>query len=451
MRVQQSEFLCRLSLIFLKDALPSSRAKESALKRLKVTRDVLEKLYLSNMETLNVLYKTHHYHRSLKMVQVSERERKPYESEHSSVKSLCVTIHSLILHLQAALLRVKTIEEHVDEVHKESVKSAGQNESLLSLVNDELHTMDGWLDEVSAEIQASSDCVSQSQMLIKQILGIKMNPNLETSIQDSGLHNNKQRTEKVEIIDSAPSCLHIGDPMIEDQVFEAYIDESEKSHNLISDSFFLSEHDRVKKKQELETSTRLFKELCSVLVVRKEGCRQKELDGPLAREKNDSALPDKSNCQDVINAEDFVVLQSSVDEVEKEDKIISGSCSFEDKKMTKIKNFQDQSCEHLLNNEQNVESKSDDFNSDSIKNTCKSKGFSPSYNIPSEKENSRTDEILKLKVPGVSDGNLFFTKTVAALAAERSKLFGLSGQTVLGESEECFEDSDNNSDCENIS
>ncbi|XP_076332225.1 uncharacterized protein LOC143237160 isoform X2 [Tachypleus tridentatus] len=402
------------------------------------------------METLNVLLKTHHYHRSLKMVQASERERKPYESQHSSVKNLCITIHSLILHLQAALLRMKTIEEHLDEVHKESVKSDGQSESLLSLVNDELHTMDGCLNEVSAEIQASSDCISESQMLIKQILGIKMNSNLETSMQDSSLHNNKQRKENVEIIDSAPSCFYIGDPMIEDQVFEAYNDEFETAHDMIHGSCFLSEQDKVKKKQELEASARLFKELCSVLVVRKEGCKQKELDDPLATEKSDNALPDRSNHQGVINGENFVVLQSSVDEVEREDKIINESCSIEKKQLTKSKYFQDQSCEHLANNEQNVEGNCVDFHSDFTTNDCKSEGFSPSYGMLPEKENSKLDDILKLKVPGVSDGNLFFTKTVAAMAAERSKLFGLSVQTVLGESEECFKDSNENSDHENI-
>ncbi|KAG0416372.1 hypothetical protein HPB47_006469 [Ixodes persulcatus] len=162
----------------------------------------------------------------------------------SDLQELQLIVHSLVLHLRAALKRVQAVETITESLEEET--KLGTIESQISCL----------LAEVKAEMGSSSSCLEEAALLLDKQTGRtppKENPVVVPPAEPQ----------------SAVSVLTITEqdsPVIVDEVFEALLAEKPDVSEAEPDDDF--NQDNKSSVKQREASAVMFKELRSVLVVK---------------------------------------------------------------------------------------------------------------------------------------------------------------------------------------
>ncbi|XP_069141218.1 vezatin-like isoform X3 [Argopecten irradians] len=185
----------------------------------------------------------------------------PRDDAHP-LRETYMAVHSLDLHLQAAWLRVRSLSsllethldqgnrghlDHDDDVHTDQLKMNEAYDKLRLQVKHELH--------------ACKACWEEGISRLEKLEKVKEKKEAEPA---------KLSTTTPEVKAKAPPIplFEMGDPIIEDQVFEAYITEDPVDSYQNSWDEFMSPAEKEKKKKEKQEAMRLLTELKSVISVR---------------------------------------------------------------------------------------------------------------------------------------------------------------------------------------
>lgn len=253
--VHISEFLRVLAMSVLtgaeeNDKNPSFRDQETVIKKLKSKME-------SHMKPVSKLYTLHKCLYSTN----DQSKRKPRQPlKQSPVDCLYIAVHSLSLHLQAAQHRVHLIEEELEKL-MEDQESQGDNET--NLPDDSLNSMNSDLKIIQVDLNACQDCLQESQKRVDKYCGKGSTPPSEEPVKQPISKGSKMEEKQ----DPIP-LFEIGDPVIQDQVFEAYVDTDEPNTSKDNDDMFLSEEDKAKSKEEKQAAIHMLRELKSVIAVR---------------------------------------------------------------------------------------------------------------------------------------------------------------------------------------
>ncbi|KAM7309107.1 vezatin [Ixodes scapularis] len=196
LHVQHSEFLRRIALCMMPGVTKSLLSNAVAVAR------IVNQANFECQQQLRKLNNAHQFYVS-SCVPEDETEVRVSRPVRSDLQELQLTVHSLVLHLRAALKRVQAVETITESLGEET--KLGAIESQISCL----------LAEVKAELGSSSSCLEEAALLLDREAGRtppKENPVVVPSAEPQ----------------SAVSVLTITEqdsPVIVDEVFEALLAE----------------------------------------------------------------------------------------------------------------------------------------------------------------------------------------------------------------------------------
>ncbi|XP_060063827.1 vezatin-like isoform X2 [Ylistrum balloti] len=173
-----------------------------------------------------------------------------------------MAVHSLDLHLQAAWLRVRSLssllETHIDHSSAGHLDHGDEGHTDQLRVND---AYDKLRLQVKHELHACKACWEEGISRLEKLEKVKVSKEA-----------NPLKTDAVskEVQSDVPPIplFEMGDPIIEDQVFEAYITEDPVESYQNTWDEFITPEEKAKKKKEKQEAMRLLMELKSVISVR---------------------------------------------------------------------------------------------------------------------------------------------------------------------------------------
>ncbi|XP_062575200.1 vezatin-like [Saccostrea cucullata] len=237
-RLQYSEF-CRcvvLRVLQAVDSPSSSVAPE--------TGGILEKVWgwIKELETL------HSYYSSV----TSLSDTLPQKSDLSQMNDLDIAVHSLDLHLQSALLTVRKLSVLLKH-------SANQNTE----IKQDNQSQEVVWDQIKQELLACKGCWEEGLERLNKLY--KNQPRQAEKTEEV-----PPQTENTETPNPVPpeDLFNTSPPIIEDEVFEAYIDEETENDPDYSWDEYLTPEEKEKKRREKQEALRLLTELKSVISVR---------------------------------------------------------------------------------------------------------------------------------------------------------------------------------------
>ncbi|KAK6175323.1 hypothetical protein SNE40_013811 [Patella caerulea] len=255
-----SEFIRRLTLCFIADA--QIQGSPEPFDKLKI---LMEELYIKLEKDHLQLQRSYDFHKSSPLNR--EPSKPKFDRPKSKKGEFYTAVHSLDLHLQAALIRTQELSKQLEkEMNEESA-------DCVDLSHDESDqskpTEESWLQvmsEVKAELEACKGCWEEGIGRIKKTTknNVPISPvnNIKEVLGDS-------KVKEVVIMDA-------GDYIIEDQVFEGYTDADNNDDFTWNWEPILSPEEKEKKKREKEEAKRLLSELRSVISVRAEDRERRE-------------------------------------------------------------------------------------------------------------------------------------------------------------------------------
>ncbi|XP_052778938.1 vezatin-like isoform X2 [Mya arenaria] len=170
--------------------------------------------------------------------------------QHSDGENVLVAVHSLDLHLQAALKRVRELSNQLEQSSDE-----GQSDANLKS-----HDFPSLMLPIKSELESCKGCWEEALLRIENVTG-----KVKKDVSPEG-GNSAEKVEDKPPLAESPT-REVEDYIIEDQVFEAYTDPNE----VISDHQWekpLTAEEKAKKKREREEAMRVLTELKSVISVR---------------------------------------------------------------------------------------------------------------------------------------------------------------------------------------
>ncbi|KAH3782330.1 vezatin-like [Dreissena polymorpha] len=186
------------------------------------------------------------YNSTWQSLEPVSRKHTPYSGQEDAF----VAVHSLDLHLQAALARVRELSKRL-----EGSSSDSQSDSFPASCD-----LPSLLQPIKSELDSCKGCWEEAQLRIAKCLG-----------KSSDAPTVKAQSDKVEsnnpVTQTEGPAKEIEDYIIEDQMFEAYTDPNE----VITDTHWdrpLSAEEKAKKKLERDETMRVLTELKSVISVR---------------------------------------------------------------------------------------------------------------------------------------------------------------------------------------
>lgn len=245
LHVQHSEFLRRIALCMMPGVTKSLLSNAVAVAR------IVNQANFECQQQLRKLNNAHQFYVSSCMPE-DETEVRVSRPVRSDLQELQLTVHSLVLHLRAALKRVQAVETITESLGEET--KLGAIESQISCL----------LAEVKAELGSSSSCLEEAALLLDREAGRtppKENPVVVPSAESQ----------------SAVSVLTITEqdsPVIVDEVFEALLAEKPDVSEAEPDDDF--NQDNKSSVKQREASAVMFKELRSVLVVKAKEHQERE-------------------------------------------------------------------------------------------------------------------------------------------------------------------------------
>ncbi|CAI9720499.1 vezatin-like isoform X1 [Octopus vulgaris] len=266
--MQQSELLRRLALCFCINALPEDQ--KGTLNS--STNDLASCVKCSLESNYIKLKNSYEFHRS----GFQEPDSKPFNAHDkkpcSPLSDLYMAVHSLDLHLQAALCRSSNLSSEFEkyfEINAENdISNNEQNECEISAKENQWYSH---LQSIKAELEACRACyeigLDKFEKMFKkqQEPTPKLNPKINT----------KEKDEKI-------ICAEDINPVIVDEVFEGFTDEN--ADDFDCKYVHLSVEEMEKQRKDMEESKRMMHELKSVIAVRAFD-REKREDIAIKRQK----------------------------------------------------------------------------------------------------------------------------------------------------------------------
>ncbi|XP_048239138.1 vezatin-like isoform X2 [Haliotis rufescens] len=249
-----SEFVRRLALCFSQNSQPTDGDGSNPFDTIDLTSDLGRTLQTKELS----LRRLYDFHRSSPQGR-QPKGRSPQNKCSSQTEEFYIAVHSLDLHLQATISRVRDLASQL-ESRLEDVPTNQQSESEHAANEKWVSFMAG----IKAELEACKGCWDEGTSRLEKAR--KQVPKLEVP-PDVALLKSESR-----VIPFA----EIGDPIIEDQVFEAYTDPDEVEPGSWSWEPILSPEEREKKKREKQEALRLLTELKSVISVRAQDREKRE-------------------------------------------------------------------------------------------------------------------------------------------------------------------------------
>lgn len=193
----------------------------------------------------------------------SPSETLPPKQDLSKMNDLDIAVHSLDLHLQAALLRVRKLSVLLKH---SANQDTGTTDKLTSS-----QPMESLLDQIKQELLASKGCWEEGLERLQKLYKYQPSPAERPN-------EGEKRTIHAQIpVDVPPIDLfNTSPPIIEDEVFEAYIDEEVDTDPDYSWDEYLTPEEKERKKREKQEALRLLTELKSVISVRAEEMGRRE-------------------------------------------------------------------------------------------------------------------------------------------------------------------------------
>ncbi|XP_071122997.1 vezatin-like [Mytilus edulis] len=427
--LQQSEFLRRLTLTFIESdtSLLNTRPEIS---------NIISNVTSTLQNNTDQLQRSYNIHSCCAISQETQSVRAP-ASQTSATSDVYIAVHSLDLHLQAALLRIRslsTIMEHQLERAEDSSNEFDQSG-------------DSLLQQIKQELLACKGCWEEGLSRVENLLKSKEEPVQKDSV----------KTETLKPLEPKPlKQCGLEDPVIEDEVFEAYNNEDEE--DMIENTWdeFLSPEEKAKKKREKEEALRVLTELKSVISFRAQDTAKREqaalqkskgteshnnvetdkVEHALQETKPDNQYKDLNQKEKLEEEENTFPVQDC-DKTNAEKSVTPGSNNEE--------HLNSEITVNTFNSINTVDSQSQyekNQNSESIIRPKKQKYV---YCPPEDEMNNSTETItgpqfIALPVLGRQDGvedrlerlsgaNLSFTAMLAAQAVAQSQKIGLNVQT----------------------
>ncbi|XP_078581122.1 vezatin-like isoform X2 [Branchiostoma floridae x Branchiostoma japonicum] len=256
---QVSEFVRRLALCFS----PSTHHTAQPIQGQKIItsfKETLKKLGEVSERGASVLEKQYDFQTKYGVAKEQEKMLRP---ENSPLVGLHTAIHSLGLHLQVTMSRVSSIEDSISA----AMDAPQQDWSELQ------QAVTQQLQEVETQLQACKECWEEGSKQLHDLDNVSDKP---CSHVDSDSESEKpiegRTVEDVisVLLVSADANNVIGDPLIEEQVFEAYINEEHNAEGSDGYDPLLTQEEREQQKKERAEAKKMVRELKNVLTVRKQ-------------------------------------------------------------------------------------------------------------------------------------------------------------------------------------
>ena len=188
-------------------------------------------------------------------------------------KNVYVAVHSLSLHMQAALYKIQELEKKFKLSEPDSFEQNNEEGSLDNLPPYEL--VKEHLDLIQIELQSCQGCLDETTGRVSRKYAIK-----EEKTDEPLLNRVEDITSSLPAKKDPIPIFDLGDPVIQDEVFEAYIDEGYDYHNEESDDDFWNidaRKERKKLKQQKEQGKRVLHELQPLLNKLRETWKEREI------------------------------------------------------------------------------------------------------------------------------------------------------------------------------
>ncbi|XP_067123685.1 vezatin-like isoform X2 [Centruroides vittatus] len=423
MEVQQSEFYRLFSLGFIPDALVDMKQDPLfALKTFSQLIPFIKQLIDDDDKTLRLLNSTFNYYKSLEISNLLSDERNlPNKLKNSPYSTINLAIHSLNLHLRAALKRVWDAELLMEQIEQDvNAKTRSQIDAVLNPC----------LNEVKSELDAGKECLAETEEQLNLLTGRKLPVDNLHIIPPTKCHFPEQEHKITHLTE-------LDEPVIHDQVFEAYTDRIEMGRSELEDNEIYTKEEKIRMQKEREASVHLLKELRSVLVTKAEEHKLREEKALGIVQVN------KLNLTEIEQSELSKSLQHTKEKVHSEDQMLEENSS----EGSHQGNHTDKSIETLKENDEierwELLTEKELNSSESDKNDDKSKNESGDDNNKHEVKNNETP----MDVNYTTSVDASFASSVAALVAARCRNLGLQMQTFsTKETEECYGDDDDDDD-----
>ncbi|XP_019630149.1 PREDICTED: vezatin-like [Branchiostoma belcheri] len=295
---QVSEFVRRFALGFSPSTHHTSEPTHGQ-EVISSFRETLQKLGEVSESGAKVLEKQYDFQTKYGVAKEQEKMLRP---ENSPLVGLHTAIHSLGLHLQVTMSRVNSIEGSICAAM--DVPQQDWTELQQEVMQQ--------LQEVETQLQACKECWEE---------GSRQLHNLDDNTTDAARSHVDSDSESEKPIDSrtvedvisvllvsADANDVIGDPLIEEQVFEAYINEE---HNTVDGDGYdplLTPEEREQQKKERAEAKKMVRELKNVLTVRKQERERKNKTGDEEAKETVNNPPnvlseptEKTKTEDVVN------------------------------------------------------------------------------------------------------------------------------------------------------
>lgn len=411
--LQQSEFVRCLAICFQSlSKWPATKAQWLSIHRL--LHQVMKTPVSMLEESLATLQRCYDFHYASTVVDKIP-EPVPDRVGNSQLKGLYVAIHSLDLHLQSALKVSRSLATDIQK----------QIESSDAKLSDD--SSNEWMQQllrIKTEMAACYDCLSEGQSQ-----GDRLFRRQPESVQGEGQGSVSLSAKKQPATKATVQIL--GDPVIEDEVFETYVDDEAEDTSTSAWDEFLSPEEKAKKKKEKEEALRLLSELRTVISGLAEERKKKEERILLAKY---GFVQSKSHPGDDVKSdrvEPKVYVQTT-----------SGACLETDSAGIDNSGFVKR--EQLTNSSQNLPKVT--IKLEEVGDVSGINRSALLQDMPVSSGGSEafvdTDEQVSVsrRLERLAGANLSFTASLAAQAVAKSRLLGLESQT-FGDDDDTYGDS----------
>lgn len=265
-KLQTSAVLTKFLLSFEKDNLYQIALDQEEIFPLRDTK-LLDSMSLSLETKIN-------YTRSYWLREDTEGETTSKVSYEDKKTDVYIAVHSLSLHMQAALYKVQEMELRFDSCDINKVADVG-NVPPYELVCEQLAA-------VKMELESCMGCWEEAQQRIIKKYHMEED-STETNLGEGSslIPNMGEEVSKDNASKKTPIVLFdMADPVIQDEVFEAYIDQEYSARKELDTEDDLLKQSRRAEREKLKRNSahgkRVLKELQPILVKRREMWERRE-------------------------------------------------------------------------------------------------------------------------------------------------------------------------------
>ncbi|XP_077980854.1 vezatin-like [Glandiceps talaboti] len=252
---QGSEFIRRLTMCFCMEAYED--VKHWSENELYQSLDNILTISDAAMEDcLNLLQKSYNFHR-IGILEKDDEKNVRFNRKETALPGgdVLVAVHSLELHLQVALKRVRNCQEKIESLTDiDVIKAQGD-------------TLSADLSQLQTDLDACKGCLDEGSVRLYRLLGKSSGQGQDTPTAKPTECNENEGNRKSEKEPIPLFGLPEPDIEFDDQIFEGYTDPIE-IEGTEWDYEPMTVEEREQRKRQKEESVRMLSELRSVLAVR---------------------------------------------------------------------------------------------------------------------------------------------------------------------------------------